>query len=207
MNALVIMTKYPEAGKVKTRMIPKLGAENVAKLQEAFITDLLRKLKGKYQIILAVNGDYPEEWNPGVEKIIKQPPGKLDEKICNVLKQITWEYEKVVLIGSDVPQLDQRTIQTAFSFINKETIVIGPTNDGGFYLIGMMHGYENILLDIPMSQGKDLEIIKKRMEDHEINLIELEELIDIDEIEDLKKVKLDPSQNPASAKIIDTLKF
>ena len=140
-RCLVTFVKYPEKGKVKSRLV--LGDDgHVADLYHCFIEDLLESVSsGHYKFLIAF--DPPEK-----EKDIKDLFGKdfsympqagadLGIRMHNALATCFAQgFQSAVIIGSDSPDLPQRIIEEAFQSLQSHDAVIGPTYDGGYYLIG-----------------------------------------------------------------------
>lgn len=141
-RCLVIFIKYPEKGKVKSRLV--LGDHNghAAVLYRCFIEDLLgRMCSGHYRFLIAFDP-------PGREKEIVELCGKgfsyrpqtghdLGMRMVNAFKSCFDDgFRSVIIIGSDCPDLPQWIIEEAFEALQRHGAVIGPSYDGGYYLIG-----------------------------------------------------------------------
>lgn len=144
---LILFAKAPEPGSVKTRLSPKLSLSDAAKLQEAFINDLLDTTKqlsesGAIQNAIACA---PEIGHPFFRRcgekynlrFILQKGTDLGERMRNAfLWGFKNAFEKVVIIGCDSPTLPATFIQQAFEKLSDTDLVLGPSLDGGYYLIG-----------------------------------------------------------------------
>ncbi len=140
-NALIIFVRNPELGKVKTRLAETIGNEKALCIYEEL-------LQHTFEITLAVETSkyifyvdkIQEEdlWNAhGFFKIL-QEDGNLGYKMETAFAFLFSEgYESVVIIGSDCFELTTEIIDQAFYVLQKKDIVIGPANDGGYYLLGM----------------------------------------------------------------------
>ena len=100
----------------------------------------------------------------------------------NCLSLESSKYEKTILIGSDIPSLTKGIIMDAKYALLKKDIVIGPSIDGGFYLIGIKGFYENF---IDCMEPIDIQNLKDKISSHSLDLELLQELKDIDKPEDL----------------------
>ncbi len=156
-NHLIIFIKYPEPGKVKTRLSKGIGKENATILYKLFVEALLKRVSLNNTYIKDRNGqnrDYkttiffsPEDRIEEMEnwlgqkynnKLSPQSGNNLGERISNAFKQISnTGAKKAVIIGSDTPALDKETILQSFDLLSHNDTVIGPTKDGGYFLLGI----------------------------------------------------------------------
>jgi uncharacterized protein len=141
-RCLIIFVKYPEKGKVKSRLSQYWDEDVVVRLYHAFIEDLLERLSGgDYQFRIAYHplerkNDFPNEFG-NTFSYMSQTGTDLGKKMHNALKQCFSDgFHWVVIIGSDSPDLPQQIIKDAFQVLEKSDAVIGPSYDGGYYLIG-----------------------------------------------------------------------
>jgi len=148
---LILFAKAPEPGHVKTRLTPFLSERDAAKLQEAFIKDLLKTTKQLAQIdavqcaiACAPIIEHPFFQACGEQydlRFILQKGEDLGQRMLNAF---FWGFkngfEKVVIIGCDSPTLPRNFIQKAFEKLSETDLVIGPSLDGGYYLIGARKG-------------------------------------------------------------------
>lgn len=141
-KVIIFFTRIPTLGKTKTRLEPFLSKELCVKLQTAFIKDIYNNIRSM-GIDIIIN--YSEHGDLEVLKSIthkgiyflKQEGKDLGEKMHNAISFSLKEYRNVALIGSDLPLLNKKDIEIAFSILETKDIVISPTYDGGYYLIGM----------------------------------------------------------------------
>ena len=137
-----MFARYPEKGKVKSRLILNGDESPVADLYRCFIEDLIEKVStGNYQFCLAY--DPPEREKDFVELIGRgfsytpQMGADLGKRMCNAFTGCFLKgFQSVVIIGSDSPDLPGAFIEEAFESLETNGAVIGPTFDGGYYLIG-----------------------------------------------------------------------
>lgn len=141
-KALIVFTREPAAGTTKTRMMPYYDEGQCAELHLCFLKDIQRELKNvDADIVLSYTGGEPLKLKSvfGDGKIYTEQRGSsLGERMYNALEDaFAMGYEKAVLIGTDIPELEAESINIAFDNLDGADIVIGPTADGGYYLIGM----------------------------------------------------------------------
>ncbi|HZK57096.1 MAG TPA: TIGR04282 family arsenosugar biosynthesis glycosyltransferase [Clostridia bacterium] len=141
-RAIVFFTRIPTLNKTKTRLEPFLGKDLCIRLQTAFIKDIYNNIKNMGIDIIT---NYSEHGDLDILKnimygsicFLKQEGKDLGEKMHNAISFSLKHYRNVVLIGSDLPLISKNDIETAFNILETKDIVISPTFDGGYYLIGM----------------------------------------------------------------------
>lgn len=149
-NALILFAIIPTAGKTKSKLMPFLGAGECASLYSCFLRDVCQKAG-------AVDADLYVFFSPRDKKdmfqtllgahavLLPQYGEDLGQKMKNAIGAVLrMGYNKVVLMGTDIPHIHTETIQNAFDNLEHKDIVIHPALDGGYYLIGMKREYESI---------------------------------------------------------------
>ena len=141
-NAWILFTREPVPGSTKTRLMPYLSDSQCAMLHKCFVRDIAREMrKADADIIVAYTGGEPEFLRKvfGHNAIfISQRGDGLGAKMENAISDaLSLGYEKVILTGSDIPDIEAESVDTAFALLDVSDVVIGPTADGGYYLIGM----------------------------------------------------------------------
>lgn len=149
-KALILFTRVPIPGKTKTRLMPFLTGEECAKVHTCFVKDIYAKAK-------EVEADIFVFYTPKDEKeilkkelddqavFLPQYGDDLGERMKNAVGIcLRMGYQKVILMGTDIPQIHPETLTDAFESLEKKDIVIHPTFDGGYYLIGMKKEYDSI---------------------------------------------------------------
>lgn len=152
MNALILMTRMPIAGKTKTRLMDTMYGEECALLHRAFLKDLmitfeeLRKDLDIYLTYTPENSiDIIDDILPDFIQCFPQIGEDLGAKMHNGISHVLSKgYEKVVLIGSDIPDIKSEDILFSFNILENRDMVLGPSYDDGYYLIGMGKPNENI---------------------------------------------------------------
>jgi rSAM/selenodomain-associated transferase 1 len=141
-RCLLFFVKYPEKGKVKSRLASVIGEQPAAKLYRGFIMQMLSTLKtGDFPLSICF---YPKnslkalkEWLGSQYHYIPQKGKDLGERMRNAFTEaFKIGFTRVVLIGSDIPDLPLEFIEEALTSLKTMDAVIGPALDGGYYLIG-----------------------------------------------------------------------
>lgn len=152
MNALILMTRVPLPGQTKTRLMDIMTGEECARLHRCFLKDLMNSLKQLNPqtdvFITYTPADSLQLLRPFILPQCATFPQKgesLGERMAAGFNHVfAIGYEKVILIGSDIPHLNVKDIEKSFSILEQHDIVLGPTYDGGYYLIGMKEANEQI---------------------------------------------------------------
>ncbi|UCC87386.1 MAG: TIGR04282 family arsenosugar biosynthesis glycosyltransferase [Anaerolineales bacterium] len=158
LNALLIVAKRPTSGRTKTRLVPPLSAEEAAALYECFLQDPLdvaRHVPGVQRVVAYLPAGaqaYFANLAPDFE-LIQQEGSGLGARLDNALtRYLNSGYRRVVIMNSDGPTLPPRYLTAAFEALAGETdLVLGPSEDGGYYLIGLKRPAPRLLREVPMS--------------------------------------------------------
>lgn len=144
MRCIVLFSKAPIPGEVKTRLTPHFSYLEASKLHEAFVIDTLSTISRikDIDIYIACHPDRECDFFQIVKKrfnlkLVNQGTGNLGERMKNVFGELRAKgYNEMVAVGSDSPTLPKNRIEEAFCALKRRKIVIGPSIDGGYYLIG-----------------------------------------------------------------------
>jgi uncharacterized protein len=190
-EALLIFTKNPEAGKVKTRLAATLGDEAALSIYRQLLlhtvsaTEYLPVDKFVFYSNHIGQKDY---WSDKNYYKLLQEGNDLGERMKNAFVAAFQKgYNKVVIIGTDCPDLNAPVIMNAYVYLEDHDIVIGPAIDGGYYLLGMKKLHPRLFEKIDWSTGKVLAQTLKICESSNLSTFLLPELSDIDDENDLKK--------------------
>lgn len=143
---LILFERFPVAGKVKTRLIPALGAEGAAALHRRLVLRTLRTAHALCQsqnveLEIRFAGDSKNEmqhWLGDDWLCRPQSDGDLGQRLASAFEDSFRENSPAtVIIGSDCPALTPEVLATAFDSLKTNSVVIGPATDGGYYLIGL----------------------------------------------------------------------
>lgn len=188
-NLVIMFVKEPKLGFVKTRLAKSCGDKFTLNLYLLFVEDMIYTLQGS-------KSDFKLCANSNLELINKnfghfdnflQCEGDLGIKMQNAFEQkFAQGYEKIIIIGSDIPQITNKLISQSFTKLNTHDAVLGSSLDGGYYLIGFNKNtfYGRVFKDIKWSTKEVLKQTLQKLNDKNIYL--LKELNDIDNIDDLK---------------------
>lgn len=192
---LIVMTRIPEAGRVKTRLIPTLGSEGAATVHEA----LLRKtLQHADQHSLKSEVDVDVRFTGGTVSAIEtlcsnlngtwreQRGTDLGERMQLAIEEAFVEgARQVVVIGTDCPDLSPEILEAAWRQLDEQDVVLGPSTDGGYYLVGVNQPNEGLFRGIDWGTENVLRQTLDRCRELRVSVGLLAPLTDVDEAENL----------------------
>lgn len=206
MQAAAIMARMPVPGKVKTRLVPPLTPLAAARLYTGFLRDAIDRLA-------CINGVRPfvaytppvaegffSGFVPPVFSTLPQAGEDLGERLANISEALfSRGATAVVLCDSDSPTLPGRYIREAFLRIGEADVVIGPCDDGGYYLIGMQRFTPCLFSDIPWSSAHVTQRTVEAAERLGLSVSLLEPWYDIDTAADLDRLCREVAASPEDA--------
>src|SRR6266436_2808530 len=160
--ALALMAKVPFAGAVKTRLTPPLSPEEAATLSTCFLRDMTTNVlglngSGTEAVVLYTPADaeaFLHGLLPDGFKLVAQRGETLGERLINAATDLlSTGFESVCLINSDSPTLPGQILKTAASLLaqDRDQVVLGPSEDGGYYLVGLKHPHQELFERITWS--------------------------------------------------------
>jgi rSAM/selenodomain-associated transferase 1 len=191
--ALAVMTKAPQAGRVKTRLTPPLTPDEAAALNTCFLRDTAAAITaatadgrsrgiGVYTPVGA-EGAY-DGILPNHFALLPQRGDKFDERlVCATEDLLAIGFASVCLIDSDSPTVPAEVFTEAVEALREpgDRIVLGPSDDGGYYLIGLKELHREVFADIDWSTERVLEQTKQRAEDAGLPVHLLPNWYDVDD--------------------------
>jgi rSAM/selenodomain-associated transferase 1 len=196
-RALLVFAKTPKPGKVKTRLLAAVSAEVAAALHEACVADTLRlarKLRGCDVFVFAAGGTsyfrkMVEEQGSGLRvQVLAQRGADLGARMESAFRKcFAMGYREVVVIGTDTPWMGAERVRWAFTGLKSHDVVIGPAEDGGYYLLGMRTMVPEIFRGIPWSTERVLKLTLKAIASAKLRGKLLRRDFDLDRPEDLKR--------------------
>ncbi len=141
-NCILFFVKHPAAGKVKTRLAQHVGQDVATDLYKSFVADILstlRALSVNIKIVYYASDaeNQFQQWLGEEYSYIRQIGMDLGQRMKNAFLQAFSDgFDNVILIGSDIPDLPAEYLELAFKALETNGVVVGPSSDGGYYLIG-----------------------------------------------------------------------
>lgn len=191
-KGLIIFQKNLELGKVKTRLAKSVGDDEALKIYKLLLDHTHHQIQDLNAQILLYFSSFKEEDHYFDERYLSyiQSVGNLGDKMKSAFKdQFESGFEKLIIIGTDCPDINSKFIEDAFDKLEKSEVVIGPSEDGGYYLLGMSTFISEIFNDIPWSSEKVFSETTEFLTGKKIEFSLLPLLSDVDYIEDWEKAK------------------
>jgi len=199
-NSLIIFLRYPEPGRVKTRLARDIGNERAARVYKKMAEMVVENTAPRGVSYSTIVFYSPKESAPGVRewlrgsergsvtRFLPQEGRTLGERIDSAFKTVfALGSRKAVIIGTDCPAVTNATIDTAFEALYDHDLVIGPAEDGGYYLLGLKAPRPALFSRIEWGGERVLEETLDRAVRDGLLTAQLETLPDIDTYDDLLK--------------------
>ncbi len=195
-TAIIVMVKYPQAGSVKTRLGRQIGMQKASELYRGFVRTMLATCRSScFDTVISCHPDHPvsdyREWLGSGFDFMVQKGEDIGHKMRNGFEQgFAIGFNRVILIGSDLPHLPAATIEEAVQKTGVCDVVIGPALDGGYYLVAMKQDrfFPKMFDDIPWSTPDVLSMTLEKIAAGRRKLCLLAAMRDIDTLEDLNAV-------------------
>ncbi len=196
MNSILgIFAKEPRAGEVKSRLAAVIGNEPAARLYDAFLRDLVARLPAiaatcVLEYTPATAHAYFAELCGGRFELEPQAAGDLGDRMAAFFgRRFAAGAQRVVLIGSDSPDLPLDRIERAFALLADHDVVIGPSHDGGYYLIGLRRLIDELFRNIAWSTHKVFARTMERIRPLGVTHAILDAWYDVDLPDDLNRLR------------------
>jgi len=214
-KALVVMAKRPFPGQTKTRLVPPFTFEEAAALYESFLNDTLELARVAADVTPFVayapvdreTVAYFHNLAPDFELVAQTGP-TLGERLNSVLKScLDNGFDQVAAMNSDSPTLPLTHLDEAFNRLDDQDtdVVLGPCDDGGYYLIGWKRTRPRLVLEVQMSTDQVLADTLAIAGQEKLIVSLLPPWFDVDDLADLRRIKFDGSESPPGA--IHTKRF
>jgi hypothetical protein len=198
--AILVFVRAPEAGRVKTRLAASIGADAALNVYRRLAEHTVREALAVAGAEVRVHFT-PADAEAGVRAwlgdgpaLLPQADGDLGERMRGAF---AWAFEdghrRVVIIGSDLPEMRADLLGRAITLLDDHQAVIGPARDGGYYLLGLTRLGEGVFEGIAWSTPGVLQATLERLATAGITPALLEPLTDVDEVGDLPPGWLDAS--------------
>ena len=189
---LMIFTRNPELGKVKTRLAKGIGnhaALEVYKMLLRHTREVTQNIEQQKSVWYSVQIREKDIWEPSIYAKNVQKGKDLGARMQSAFEQsFDSGYQKVIIIGSDLYDLKKEHLQEAFAQLNFNDIVLGPAQDGGYYLLGLKTVIPEIFRNKDWGSDTVLQNTLRDLKNQKVYL--LETLNDIDYAEDLEGYKI-----------------
>jgi len=208
-RVLVIMAKAPKAGAVKTRLAPSLSPDAVIAFYRCLLEDslsLAQSLNNVDVAIMCPESDVNELAQvAGNQAIVVPQKGEgLAAGLTSVFAHFAVGHKQhTIAFNSDSPHLPLSVLEGAFETLVKNDVVVGPTHDGGYYLVGAKASYPTLFANDGMSTRSALEKLLSRVQELKLSVGFADPFYDIDVADDLtrlaEELRLAPTRAPRTA--------
>lgn len=205
---ILVFVRAPEMGKVKTRLANVIGQDAALRLYISFVADELDMLRDLFfDVIICYHPPTAQHtignWLNKEFNFMAQSGKDLGQRMENAFEEVfSWGYQQALLIGSDLPDLPSSIILDAFDHLTRQDAVIGPCEDGGYYLIGFRRNTYSgeVFMQIPWGTAQVFDQTLLRFRENNLNSYILPRWRDIDDFEDLLWLKKSLDKIPTKAK-------
>ena len=198
MKTLGIFAKYPRPGCVKTRLARDIGTDAAAQLAEAFLKDVCESFRdaADRQIIAYT----PDDWAARVyfeglarsgDQLWPQPAGDLGDRLAAFFEMACSAKDATVVIGADAPTVPVEFVAEAFERLASCDCAIGPSTDGGYYLLALRSACPSLFTGIDWGTDRVFEQTMNRISDANLTVHRLPVWYDVDTLEDLRRLDSD----------------
>jgi rSAM/selenodomain-associated transferase 1 len=213
--AVAIMAKSPRPGEVKTRLCPPLDAGEAAALYRCFLLDKIetvRALTGAQAVIAYSPTDARADFEalaPGIRLVPQQGPdlgARLHATLAGLLGA---GHAGAIAVDSDTPTLPGAFLQQAVDCLTGPgpDVVLGPTEDGGYYLIGLRIARPQLFADVPWSSATVFEETRRRADAGNLSVACLPAWFDVDTPDDLHRLRAALGASAADGGALRTRRF
>jgi uncharacterized protein len=185
------MARYPAVGEVKTRLAAELGAERAYRLYRAFLLDIETRFASQRRALLWAfyppDRDFASILRPGAH-CLPQEGANLGERMLHCFRQVAGAgFERILMMGADVPHVRNEWLDDAEARLGDRDLVLGPSRDGGYYLIAMRTPCD-VFSGIEMSTAHVLSETIAKAAAARITVHLLPESFDVDEPADVERL-------------------
>ena len=187
-NALILLARAPELGKVKTRIATEVGAEKALHVYTRLLKNIVSSMSDLEKSVRKIiawtkvpdnTGDY-QDWEHWL-----QPEVDLGDCMqWAIHNSVALGAEKAIIVGADIPDISQDRIERAFDTLDYTDVVLGPAADGGYYLVGAKRDIPELFPDINWGGTDVLDKTTESLQKTGISFQLLDILSDIDHWED-----------------------
>jgi rSAM/selenodomain-associated transferase 1 len=207
-RTLVIMAKAPKPGMVKTRLMEDLPSPAVTALYRCLLEDTLALATSLTSVEVAVmcpesDQDELAHLLGNTVQVVAQKGEGLAAGLTSVFRHFTAARQHVIAFNSDSPHLAPSVLDSAFEILSTHDVVVGPTHDGGYYLVGAKAAHPALFESDPMGTKSALDRLLTRTKALALSTGFTEPFYDIDVANDLillaRELRLAPAKAPRTA--------
>ena len=190
-RVLLVFAKLPEPGRVKTRLARTMGDRAAARIYSTIARSVVRSVRGgPYEVVVCYDppdrGAEVERWldMEGIH-LWPQGSGDLGARMAGAFERAFEQAREVCIIGTDAPDVDRSLVTTAFAQLDGAPMVLGPAEDGGYYLLALSRPQSELFRGIEWSTDRVAAQTRERASALGLTVYELPVLSDVDEPADV----------------------
>ena len=186
-DTLIVFLRRPIKGKVKSRLAKSLGEDKALDIYRWLLEithNSILNLDVEGQLYFDSNENEKPNWSDQYSSKLQNGPD-LGEKMFNAFSDVLDGSSKVVMIGSDCPEMNENLLKLAFDALDDKEVVLGPARDGGVYLIGMKGNSQSLLSNIPWETERVFETLLENVGREDAAILPIKR--DIDHEEDFRE--------------------
>jgi len=210
-GAVVLMAKAPREGFVKTRLTRAYPARDVVQLSECMLRDTLQlaqALPAVHVAVMCPSGDVADIERclpPGV-RVVEQHGQGLAAGLVSVFESFVPDFRRVVAIDSDSPHLPPAILHSAFELLERHDLVVGPTEDGGYHLVGSSAMYPHLFDPAPLGTSNARDALLAHARALGLSVAFTAASYDVDVPADLRRLaaelRIEPARAPRTAALL-----
>ena len=210
-GAVVIMAKAPREGSVKTRLNGAYSPREVLRLSECMLRDTLAlawSIPGIHVAVMCPAGDVTDIGGrlPVGVQVVGQRGDGLAAALVSVFDHFVPEFRHVVALDSDSPHLPASILQSAFDLLGTSEVVVGPTEDGGYYLVGASATHPRLFDRAPLGTSTARDALIGNARSLGLSVAFTEAWYDVDLPDDVRRLaaelRSDPARAPRTAELL-----
>ena len=210
-RVLAVMLKAPFPGRVKTRLASAYPAESVVALYKALVEDTLDLAisAGLRTVAVCPSGDEGElsRWLPPAVDVVPQRGSGLAAALDSTFEQLcTSERRRVIAFNADSPHLPISRLESAFAALTGADVVIGPCDDGGYYLVGARQAHPGLFDSVAMGRASACDALHARAADLGLRVASIDAHYDVDVAADVVRLagdlRADSRRAPRTAAVL-----
>ena len=210
-RAVVIMAKAPREGLVKTRRTGAYPASEVVRLSECMLRDtlaLVQRLSRVHVAVMCPAGDVGDIRGcvPAGVQVVGQQGDGLAAALASVFERFLPDFRRVIAVDSDSPHLPPARLQSAFELLETNDVVVGPTEDGGYYSVGASAIHPHLFEPAPLGTDGARDALLENARRLGLSVAFTEACYDVDLPADLRRLaselRLEPARAPRTAALL-----
>ena len=206
-----VFAKPPHPGRTKTRLAARVGERQASALARAFFDDTWSRVTSVPWLrpVLASTEEDLTAFGLDAAEVWLQGQGDLGQRMERVLSRALDTAPWVIALGADSPSMPLSALEAARAALLTHDAVLGPADDGGYYLLGLRRLPTNLLAQLPWSSPNTLQATHERLIARGLTVALIDRGFDVDEVEDLERLRrlleVDPSLAPRTFAVLNSL--